>query len=120
VSIPPAVHSDDEVRAWFQDVVVPSREVWVAGDGDELTAMMVLDGEWIEQLYVAPERLREGYGSRFIRLAQSTRSELALWTFEANMSARAFYEAHGFKPSGAPSSENEERAPALCYRWSSR
>jgi GNAT superfamily N-acetyltransferase len=81
--------------------------------------MMVLDGEWVAQLYVAPEHVRRGHGSRLIQLAQSTRRELALWTFEANTIARAFYEAHGFRPSGPPSSDNEERAPALCYRWSS-
>jgi GNAT superfamily N-acetyltransferase len=79
--------------------------------------MMVLDGEWVEQLYVAPEHLRRGYGSQLVRLAQATRSELALWTFEANVAARVFYEAQGFRPAGPASSDNEERAPAVCYRW---
>ncbi len=79
--------------------------------------MMVLDGGWVEQLYVAPEHLRRGYGSQLVRLAQATRGELALWTFEANVAARAFYEAHGFRPTGPASSDNEERAPAICYRW---
>ena len=115
--IPPAAHSDDEVRVWFRDVVLPSHEVWVTSDGHDLTAMMVLDGEWVEQLYVAPEHLRRGYGSRLVHLAQATRRELALWTFEANTTARTFYEAHGFRPSGAPSNDNEEHMPAICYRW---
>jgi hypothetical protein len=43
---------------------------------------------------------------------------LALWTFETNTIARAFYEAHGFLPSGPASADNEERTPAICYRWS--
>ncbi len=116
--IPPAAHSDDDVRTWFRDVVLPSREVWVTHQGDSVTAMMVLDGDWLDQLYVAPECLRRGNGSRLVRLAQATRSDLALWTFVANTTARAFYEAHGFQPSGAPSTDNEERAPAICYRWS--
>jgi GNAT superfamily N-acetyltransferase len=117
MTIPPAAHSDDEVRTWFRDLVLPSQEVWVTALGPELTAMMVLDREWLEQLYVAPEHLRRGYGSQLVRLAQATRSELALWTFEANLAARAFYEAHGFRPSGPASSDNEERTPAVCYRW---
>jgi GNAT superfamily N-acetyltransferase len=79
--------------------------------------MMVLDGEWLGQLYVAPEYFRRGYGSQLVCLAQATRSELALWTFEANVPARAFYEAHGFRPSGPASTDNEERTPAVCYRW---
>jgi predicted N-acetyltransferase YhbS len=82
--------------------------------------MMVIDGEWLEQLYVAPEHSRQGHGSRLLRLAQSDRSELALWTFEANLSARAFYEKHGFQPTGAPSSDNEEQTAAICYRWTRR
>jgi GNAT superfamily N-acetyltransferase len=79
--------------------------------------MMVIGGDWIEKLYVAPEQSRQGHGSRLVRLAQSTHSELRLWTFEANLSARAFYETHGFRPTGAPSSDNEEHTPAICYRW---
>jgi GNAT superfamily N-acetyltransferase len=117
--IPPAAHGDDDVRAWFRSVVLPSQEVWVTDDRDGLTGMIVLDGDCVAQLYVAPEHLRRGHGSRLIRLAQKTRDELALWTFEANTIARAFYEAHGFRPSGPASCDNEERAPALCYRWSS-
>jgi len=31
--IPPPVHTEDEVRAWFEEVVLSEREVWVAGDG---------------------------------------------------------------------------------------
>jgi GNAT superfamily N-acetyltransferase len=118
-TIPPGAHTDEEVRAWFRDVVLPSREVWVKIDGPGLTAMMVINGEWLEQLYVAPEHARQRYGSRLVRLAQAKRNELALWTFEANLSARAFYESHGFRPAGAPSSDNEEHVPAICYRWTS-
>jgi hypothetical protein len=55
--IPPAAHTDDEVRAWFREVVLPSRDVWVSARGSELRSMMVLDGLWVEQLYVAPESL---------------------------------------------------------------
>jgi GNAT superfamily N-acetyltransferase len=120
MTIPPAAHSDDQVRAWFRDVVLPSKEVWVTTLGPEITAMMVLDSGWVEQLYVAPDHLRRGYGSQLVRQAQATRGELALWTFEANVDARAFYEAQGFRPTVPASSDNEERAPAICYRWAVR
>lgn len=115
--IPPAAHSDDEVRAWFCEVVIPTRELWITELRGELTGLMVLDGEQLEQLYVAPEFLRQGHGSRLVRLAQQTRSALALWTFEANLSARAFYEAHGFRAQGPPSIDNEERTAAIQYKW---
>jgi GNAT superfamily N-acetyltransferase len=115
--VPPAVHTDDEVRAWFKKVVLPSCDVWVSARGSELTAMMVLDGRWVEQLYVAPESLRQGYGSPLVRLAQSMRSQLELWTFETNAGARAFYERHGFSAAGPAVSDNEEGVPAIRYRW---
>lgn len=57
------------------------------------------------------------HGSRLLALAQSSRSELALWTFAANTHARAFSEQHGFEADGPLTSDNEERAPALRYRW---
>ncbi len=118
--IPPAAHDDEEVRAWIGELV-GDREVWVAVDeGDRPDAMMVLRDEWIEQLYVAPGRQGRGLGTGLIDLAQGSRQSLALWTFEANAGARRFYEARGFRPSGETSSENEEQAPALCYRWSRR
>lgn len=116
--IPPPVHADDEVRRWFRDVVLTRLEVWVATVAGEAAAVMALDGEWIEQLYVEPTRRRAGHGSRLLQVAKDDRENLALWTFEANLEARAFYEARGFERVGPVSVDNEEGAPALCYRWS--
>jgi ribosomal protein S18 acetylase RimI-like enzyme len=115
--IPPSVHSDDEVRAWVSELLVPACEVWVATTDGEVVGMMALDDEWVEQLYIAPGHQRRGHGARLLDLAQSTRRSLALWTFESNLAAQRFYEAHGFTRSGSPSADNEERAPAICYRW---
>lgn len=60
-SIPPTVHSDEEVHRWFDEVVVPSCEVWVADHQGEVVALMVLDGEWIDQLYVDPASTGKGH-----------------------------------------------------------
>lgn len=117
-AIPPAVHSDDEVRGWLRDTVLPNDEVWVIGPAGQPEAMMVLSEDWIEQLYVAPHHQRQGHGSRLVRFAQNRRDSLRLYTFEANHAARAFYEKHGFTAAGPASTDNEERAPALLYRWS--
>jgi GNAT superfamily N-acetyltransferase len=115
--IPPGPFSDDELRAWFRDVCFESRDVWVATDGDSLRAMMVLNADWLEQLFVDPEYLHRGYGSRLLAHAQSIRSELLLWCFQANTPARGFYEAHGFCPADQPSSDNEEQTASIKYRW---
>lgn len=115
--IPPSVHSDEEVHAWVGELLMPQCDVWIATEDEQLAGMMALKGERIEQLYVSPPHQRHGHGTRLLQLAKATRDSLALWTFEANLVARRFYEAHGFTPVGAPSSDNEEGAPAICYRW---
>lgn len=115
-AIPPTVDGDDEVEAWLRDVVLPTYELWLIGPPPSPFAMMVLSRGWVEQLYVAPDRFRQGYGSKLLRFAQSRNDELLLWTFEANAGAGAFYEKHGFVAVGV-SPENEEGTSAVRYRW---
>ena len=116
-AIPATIHTDDEVRDWFRDLVFPTAEVWLIGAHLKPEAMMVLSGPSVDQLYVAPGHQRQGHGSRLIRFAQQRRDALSLWTFEANHTARRFYEKLGFAPVGPASRENEEGEPALLYRW---
>ena len=116
-AIPPAAHGEDEVRAWISGVLPARCEVWVATDRDEVVGMMALDGEWVEQLYVSPEHQRRGYGRRLLEQAMADRGRLTLWTFESNVEAQRFYEAHGFVRLGVASDDNEEHAPAIRYRW---
>ncbi|AKF07788.1 GNAT family N-acetyltransferase [Sandaracinus amylolyticus] len=119
-AIPPPAHTDDEVRAWMRTVVIPTREVWLATalDGRSL-GLLVLDGAWIDQLYVDADHTRSGIGSQLVALAKSRRPRgLQLWTFESNVRAQRFYEQHGFvvaeRTDGAG---NEERAPDVRYVW---
>ena len=116
--IPPPVHSDDEVRAWFQGVVFEERELWVAKELGAVDAVMVLDGDWIDQLYVDPDAVGGGLGTRMVAVAKEQRpGGLKLWTFAANVRAQRFYERQGFVMTASTASDNEERAPALRYEW---
>ena len=118
--IPPPVHTEEEVRTWFKEVVVPTTEVWVATDGDVIVALLVLEGDWIDQLYVEPDHVGRGYGADLMAVAKQVRpSGLTLWTFEANVRARSFYERHGFVATGATRGENEEGVPDVRYEWRS-
>lgn len=117
--IPPPVHTDGEVRAWFQEVVLPKREVWVADDGEGIVAVLVLEDEWIDQLYVEPGHTGRGIGGQLMAIAKRQRpSALRLWTFEANVSARRFYERHGFVATDSTAGDNEEGSPDVHYEWS--
>ena len=117
-------HSDDDVRSWIRDVVVPGRETWVATVDDAVAAMMVLGavtdivGE-IDQLYVDPPTQGYGLGSRLVTVAkQRYPVGLGLWTFQVNATAQRFYERHGFiAVDRTDGSGNEEREPDVRYRW---
>jgi GNAT superfamily N-acetyltransferase len=117
-AIPPPEHTDDEVRAWFRDVVLVDREVWVAQAADSIIALLVLEGDTVDQLYVEPGWIGKGAGSQLLGMAKQRRpGGLDLWTFQANEGARRFYERHGFVAVDATEGDNEERAPDIRYRW---
>ncbi|EYT80512.1 hypothetical protein CF54_25055 [Streptomyces sp. Tu 6176] len=113
--------TDDEVRAYFRDVVVPSRETWVADDtgGDGVVGVMVLDDAEVSQLYLDPAWRGRGLGDRFVALAKERRPRgLELWTFQVNAPAHRFYERHGFVAAEyTDGSGNEEREPDVRYVW---
>ncbi|MER7562601.1 GNAT family N-acetyltransferase [Streptomyces sp. NPDC097941] len=113
--------SDDEVRAYFRDVVVPLRETWVAEDSASgaVVGLMVLAGDLLSQLYLDPDWRGRGIGDRFVALAKERSPQgLSLWTFQVNKPAHRFYERHGFvEAERTDGSGNEEREPDVRYVW---
>ncbi|CAL9637417.1 hypothetical protein SUDANB13_06246 [Streptomyces sp. enrichment culture] len=112
-------HTDDEVRAWIREVVVPGRETWVATVDDSVVAMMVREGNDLDQLYIDPAWQGRGIGGRLVDVAKErSPSGLTLWTFQVNEVARGFYERHGFVPEESTDGlGNEEREPDVRYVW---
>jgi len=116
-AIPPAVHADDEVRAWFAEVVLATHEVWVAdanrfGPQPPIVGVLVLDEQWIDQLYVDPGWTGRGLGSRLVDKAKELRpAGLQLWTFRSNQDAQRFYERHGFVAVETTDGDDEEHEP---------
>ena len=117
-AIPPPVHTDDEAREWFASVLVSDCDLWVIAPDDRPVALLVLEGDWINQLYVDPPWIGQGLGSMLVDIAKELHSEhLDLWTFQSNTAARRFYERHGFVAIEATTGQNEEHAPDVHYRW---
>lgn len=119
-AIPPLVHDDDEVRGWFTDTVFSQQELWIAeGASGLVIGLMVLDGDFVSQLYVDPVHVGAGVGSELLATAQSLRPQgLQLWTFQSNDGARRFYERRGFTAvEWTNGTGNEEQAPDVRYVW---
>jgi GNAT superfamily N-acetyltransferase len=115
--IPMTAHTDDEVRAWIAEIVIPRTEVWVA-ESDELVGLLVLDDDWIDQLYVEPGLTGRGIGTQLVALAKRQRpGGLRLWTFESNVGAQRFYERHQFRATDRTEDDNEEGVPDILYIW---
>jgi GNAT superfamily N-acetyltransferase len=113
--------SDDEVRTYFRDVVVPLRETWVAEaiSDRKSVGVMVLNRDLLSQLYLDPDWRGRGIGDRFVALAKErSPAGLGLWTFQVNRPAHRFYERHGFVAvEYTDGSGNEEREPDVRYEW---
>jgi GNAT superfamily N-acetyltransferase/chorismate mutase len=116
--MPPGVHPEAEVRAWLADRA-RTDEVWLAElDGAPAGYARTTAG-WLDDLYVAPDHARRGVGSALLDLVKAQQPDgFALWVFEVNEPARAFYRRHGLVELERTDGEaNEEREPDIRVAW---
>jgi ribosomal protein S18 acetylase RimI-like enzyme len=118
----PLMHSDEEVRQWIAEFLLPSGEVTVALDGDRIVGMSAMSSAygvvWLDQLYVSPSSFGLGIGSHLLAdVVDRARTVVQLYTFAQNTRARAFYERHGFEViEHGDRNNNEEGCPDVLYR----
>src|SRR5215469_14084994 len=121
----PLAHTDAEVRQWVREVLVPSGGVTVASTDSGIVGVLATAREsnvsWINQLYVAPGRTGQGIGAQLLAHAlASLERPVRLYTFQANLRARSFYERHGFRAIAfSDGAANEERCPDVLYELAS-
>jgi hypothetical protein len=84
--------------------------------------ILVLEGSWVDQLYVEPAMTGQGIGADLLRVAKRERPlGLRLWTFASNTRAQRFYERQGFvEVRRTDGRDNEEKAPDILYVWAAR
>jgi len=118
-AMPRPVHPPHELRRWLRGRFgEPDTEVWLAESGDRPVGLLLLEGDWVHSLYVAPDRLGQGVGSALLALAQGLRPRLGLWVFAANTAARRFYARHGFvEVRHTDGAANEEHEPDVELAW---
>jgi putative acetyltransferase len=120
VSLPfvPRLHTPEEDAWWFSERLYAANQVWLAEQGDGPTGYIAFRPDFIEHLFVRPDRQGDGLGPLLLAKAKEDAAELSLWTFQQNLRARRFYERHGFsivvETDGA---DNEEKLPDVLYRW---
>lgn len=120
----PPAHSDQDVRRWLSEEMLPRHEMWVGADRADgrVVALMALSESMVAHLYVGPDWIGHGVGRRLLDVAKDRRrAGLELYCFQANARARRFYERNGFEPVAfGDGSGNMERQPDVLYRWSPR
>ncbi len=109
----PHVHSFSGVERWMREIVLPSREAWVAESDGAAVAYTWLHEGFLRALYVHPSYQRRGIGAELLsEVKKSAGGGFHLWLFEANDGAIRFYERHGAKlVRKTDGSGNEERLP---------
>jgi GNAT superfamily N-acetyltransferase len=115
----PILHTEREDRRFIEDVILRQCEVTVAEIDGLIVAFLARTGEEIRLLYTHPDFIGRGAGTLLIETAkQCSVPALELWCFEANLRARRFYEARGFRAVRFTSGDhNEEKMPDVRYRW---
>lgn len=126
VSFAPVAHSDEAVYRWIRDVLIPTNQVTVVEQDNKIIGMMALTIDeatgWIEQLYLHPDVVGHGIGSKLVERAKAELgSPIRLYTFQENQGATQFYERHEFKAiQYGDGSGNEENCPDILYEWCSQ
>jgi GNAT superfamily N-acetyltransferase len=113
------IHSDEEIRKWIRDEMLPSHDVWVAESERRVIGFAALHDDLLGHLYVHPEAQRRGVGSALLDVVKEERpAGFRLWVFQRNEDARRFYERHGCTlVELTDGSGNDEREPDALYAW---
>lgn len=114
----PVLHNRGEDIAFLRRMIA-SHRVRVARDADgrALGFIAVKQGD-IAGFYVAEAARGRGIGKALLDAAKAEESRLALWTFQANTGAIAFYTREGFaEVERTDGAGNEERLPDVRMIW---
>jgi ribosomal protein S18 acetylase RimI-like enzyme len=121
LSFAPSPHSEDDIRQWVRDVLLPGGRVVVWEEHGHIVGVLATSEDegsaWIDQLYLLPGFLRQGIGSKLLTYAHGIlRRPIRLYIFQQNDRAKRFYERHGYKPIEFTNGQgNEEKCPDVLY-----
>lgn len=116
----PRIHRRSGEQAFAAELVAKGW-VTIARRRGEVVGFLARNGAEIEALYVARDARGAGVGSALLARAKRRSPRLALWTFQFNRPAQAFYVARGFHEIGRTGGAgNDEKLPDIRYAWEKR
>ncbi len=117
---PPETRTPEEVLGWLRGrVEMPGHELWVAVRGELALGFALLEGAWLNLIYVHPHRPAAGVGAALLDVVKSLRPEgFGLRVHQANERARSFYLRHGLvELERTDGSSYDDRQPDLQMAW---
>lgn len=109
----PRLHRRDEDRG-FVAGLIRAADVWTNA---QRTGFVARTDDEVTALYLAAPARGRGLGSVLLNTARAGRDALALWTFQANGAAIAFYLREGFTEADRTDGENDEGLPDVRLIW---
>jgi GNAT superfamily N-acetyltransferase len=113
----PVLHNRaDDIE--FLRRMIGSHRVLVARQGGTACGFIAIRQGDIAGFYVAAAARGQGIGKRLLDAVKETETRLALWTFQANTGAIAFYRREGFvEVERTDGAGNEEKLPDVRMIW---
>lgn len=117
--MPPSVHEDHEHLPFLRGRMAAGDEVWLAEADGVVVGYARMTATWLDDLYVVPGHAGQGVGSMLLDLVKVRRpAGFALWVFEMNTPACAFYARHGLvEVERTDGAGNEEQQPDIRMEW---
>ncbi len=113
----PRIHTRQE-EVSFGNLLIDEADVTVARHDAQVIGFLARRGGVIEALYVAASARHRGIGKSLLDQAKSAADGLGLWTFQANVRARAFYAREGFREvETTDGAANDEKLPDVRLIW---
>ncbi len=113
----PVLHSREEDTSFLARMIANHRVLVARQEGVPLGFIGIRQGD-IAGFYMAENARGKGFGKLLLDTVKKTEPRLALWTFQANTGAIAFYKREGFvEVERTDGAGNEEKLPDVRMIW---
>ncbi len=82
------------------NIYLPNTITWVYGPEEEVQGFISMIDNEIGAIFVDPDRMKKGVGSKLLQQVQKDHPVLTVKVFEKNKVGRAFYQKSGFRQIG--------------------